>query len=81
MAFKIGALWVREARDINDNTFKYFSGILQTLERDIPIVIFKNNDRTNDKQPDYLIFRSDPRKENKPTNGTPSDELSDDIPF
>ena len=76
MALKVGALWVREAKDKDGNTFKYFSGVLQTLERDIPIVIFKNNRKERDNHPDYLVYRSDPKKE-----GTMASDLDDDIPF
>ena len=80
MTLKVGALWVREAKDKDGNTFKYFSGVLQTLERDIPIVVFKNKRKERDNHPDYLVYRSDPKKEGTPTD-VPVSDLTDDIPF
>ena len=76
MALKVGALWLREAKDKDGNSFKYFSGVLQTLERDIPIVVFKNTRKEKDNHPDYLVYRSEPTKE-----GSAEVNLAEEIPF
>ncbi len=43
MALKVGALWLREATDKEGKPFRYFSGVIQTLNGDAPVVVFKNN--------------------------------------
>lgn len=59
MSFPIGSLWLKESKD---NT-KYFSGVLKDLRGDIPVVIFKNGKKESEKQPDYLMYRSEPKEE------------------
>jgi uncharacterized protein (DUF736 family) len=55
---KIGVLWLKK----NDNVGQYFSGMLNDLKDDIRIVIFKNKNK-GEKGPDYIIYRSEERKE------------------
>ena len=76
MALKVGALWLREATDKEGKPFKYFSGVIQTLNGDAHIVVFRNRNKEKENHPDYLIYRSEPKKE-----GSPEVDLADDIPF
>jgi|SRR3989344_73664 len=57
---KIGVLWLKTSKD---GKTKYFSGILNGLERDINIAIFKNENKEKEGQPDYQIVRSGEMKE------------------
>jgi len=60
MSTKIGSLWLKTQKDGTP----YFSGILNDLKRDIPVVLFKNTKKDpNSKQPDYLVYRSEPQEQ------------------
>lgn len=56
---KIGAAWARES----EKTGKYLTGVIELLGEDIPVVIFKNSKKEEDKHPDYIIYRSEPKPE------------------
>lgn len=58
MGIPIGALWLKEK-----DGKKYFSGSLQDLHGEIRIVVFKNDNKTKDTQPDYQILLSEERKD------------------
>jgi len=60
MSRQIGALWVREA-----NGKKFWSGVLKDLGGDINIVVFPNEKKEKENQPDLNIILSEERKENK----------------
>lgn len=61
MSFPIGSLWLKESKAGD----KYFSGVLKDLRGDIPVVVFKNNKKETENQPDYLLYRSEPKEEVK----------------
>ncbi len=81
MSRKIGALWLKETKDGK----KYFSGVLEDLRGEIRIVIFKNDRKEKENQPDYQIIVSEERREqHAPADqtSTATDEVNlDDIPF
>lgn len=49
----IGALWLSESTKGR----KYMKGIITVNNEKIPIVIFKNTGKQEDKQPDYVILK------------------------
>ena len=76
MALKVGALWLREATDKEGKQFRYFSGVIHTLNGDAHIVVFKNRHKEKDNHADYIVYRSEPKKE-----GSVEVDLAEDIPF
>lgn len=66
---QLGGLWVNDSKNGN----KYMSGYLGNLK----IMVFRNNYKTEDKHPDYVMYLTE-----KPRNNENSDEQNkDDIPF
>lgn len=59
---KIGALWRKERKLEDGQTEPYFSGTLELLGEDIPVVIFKNGKKEKENYPDYIIYRSEPQE-------------------
>ena len=62
----IGSLWLKESNEGK----KYFSGNIQSPflpDGEMHIAIFKNENKTNDNQPDYFIVWNKP-KEDKQDN-------------
>jgi uncharacterized protein (DUF736 family) len=50
---KIGVLWQKKGKEGKE----YFSGVIHLLDRDVPIVVFLNNDNT-ENQPTHTIYRT-----------------------
>lgn len=55
---KIGACWKRKSKDGK----QYLSGQIDLITSKLNIVLFKNDKKTNPKQPDYNIVLSEERK-------------------
>ena len=65
---ELGVLWARESRPKSegDEPMTYFSGTINVkslggLDKDIPLIIFKNNYKTADNQPDLRIYLKKPQ--------------------
>lgn len=58
---KIGALWSRKTKEGQE----YFSGVISDLRGDIQIVVFRNDRKENENQPDYNILLSEPKEQEK----------------
>ena len=56
---KIGALWSKKTTEGKE----YFTGVISDLRGDIQIVVFRNDKKQNDNQPDYDILLSEPKEE------------------
>jgi len=56
---KIGALWSRKTSEGRE----YFTGVISDLRGDIQIVVFRNDKKQSDSQPDYDILLSEPREQ------------------
>lgn len=67
---KIGALWKKKDKD-------YLSGTIEYEGAKIPILVFKNNRKEKDNQPDYNICLKTGQQESKPRG----EQQDDDIPF
>jgi len=52
---KIGVLWINK----KEGKKTYMSGVLKDLRGDIPVVVFKNDEKEG-KQPDYNVYLSEP---------------------
>ncbi|PIV21217.1 MAG: hypothetical protein COS40_08565 [Deltaproteobacteria bacterium CG03_land_8_20_14_0_80_45_14] len=67
---KCGAFWLK--KDKNGKAF--MSGIIENdslpSTEKIPVVVFKNKKKESEKQPDYLMFLSEPKSQKE-----------DDVPF
>ncbi len=61
---KLGALWAK-GKDKNGNP--YMTGILDNdaipHTSKIPVVLFKNTRKEDEKQPDYYLYLSEPRQD------------------
>lgn len=59
---ELGALWRRQGK-----TQTFLSGKIKITEggkeRDIALVVFKNNYKETDRQPDFIIYEDKPREE------------------
>ena len=55
----IGALWVNESK----NNKKYMAGQIEIDGKTTKIIVFKNNYKETDNQPDYRIFEQTPKGE------------------
>jgi len=53
---KIGALWKNTDKDGNE----YFSGTMG----DATLLVFKNNHKSEDKHPDYIVYVTQKKKKN-----------------
>lgn len=81
----IGALWEKQSKKGT-----WFSGQIEIEGEKIPIVVFKNDYKKEDKHPDWKIFISQPRENNQeksyPTSGDIADVKNnsgkdEDLPF
>lgn len=66
---ELSGLWLHESKD----GMKYFSGSLGRAR----LVVFKNNFKKEEKEPDYILYLDEPIKKEKVTSDIPMD----DIPF
>jgi len=58
MGAKIGALWKNQSRD---DKIPFLSGLINAgLFGQIRVVVFRNELKKNEKEPDYHILLSDP---------------------
>jgi len=70
---KIGALWLRKAKNSGD---MYMSGVCDMDgDNSIRIVVFKNGYKEETKHPDYVIYIQEEEHEND------EQTADDDIPF
>ena len=65
----IGALWIKESKKGK----KFLSGVIELDGKKSNIVIFRNENKSSDRSPDYSILLSLPREGR--------DNFKDDIPF
>lgn len=77
MSRKIGALWVRETQEGK----KFMSGLIETLNGDVQIAVFKNDKKEKENQPDYNIVLSERSQANKPAPQADQGPGPEDIPF
>lgn len=61
MSRKIGALWARKTQDGKS----YLSGVIQDIGGDIQIVVFRNDRKEKENQPDFSILLSEKKQERK----------------
>ena len=58
---KCGAFWIRKDKSGNS----YLTGVIENdslpSTEKIPVVVFKNKKKESEKQPDYLMFLSEPK--------------------
>ena len=61
---EIGALWKREGKNQ-----KYLTGKMKQADgSEQQVVIFSNKNKTKDNQPDFRIYKSEPRNEGEQTS-------------
>jgi len=63
----IGALWQKSGKKGT-----WFSGSIEVEGKKIPLVVFKNDYKKEDKHPDYKIFISDPQQKGQSPNSRSS---------
>ena len=62
---KLGALWNNGKGDK-----KYMSGVIEIDDKKTSIIVFKNDYKREDKQPDYNIFLKEVRKDKPSQEGS-----------
>lgn len=72
-----GALWLNTAK----SGTKYMSGVVEIDGVKHKIVVFKNNYKKDEKQPDYRIFPSEPREGVASEAPIHAEKFEDDVPF
>ena len=72
---KLGALWLQAKGDK-----KYMSGVIEIDGKKTSIIIFKNDYKREDKQPDYNIFLKEVR-EGKLSQADAEAGDDDNVPF
>jgi uncharacterized protein (DUF736 family) len=74
---ELGALWLKDGKN-----GKYMSGKLTTPGgEDVQIVVFKNNYKQKDNQPDYRILKSEPKGASNAQEQAVRDVFESDVPF
>ena len=75
---EIGALWLKKSTDGKP----YFSGTIEFPGTSIPVVIFKNTEKKEEKHPDYKIIWSKPKQGGgTPAAGVQNTFNDDGVPF
>ena len=70
---EIGALWKREGRNQ-----KYLTGKMKSADgTEQQVVIFSNKNKTKDNQPDFRVYKSEPRQEAQQEGATQSDSSAE----
>ena len=65
---EIGALWKREGKNQ-----KYLTGKMKNADgSEQQVVIFSNRNKTKDNQPDFRVYKSEPRAESGETTASDS---------
>ncbi len=56
---KLGVLWLKEKEGK-----KYFTGNIEVSYKEtIPLVVFKNEKKEKESHPDYIVYLSEPKKQ------------------
>ena len=72
---EIGALWKREGRNQ-----KYLTGKMKQPDgSEQQVVIFSNKNKTKDNQPDFRVYKSEPRAETQPEAAPDSTGEQEDL--
>lgn len=74
---RVGRLWLKTSRKGD----KFMSGVVEVNGTKLDVLVFKNNRKRPEKRdPDYDIFRAEPRE---PEQASPSNFIDDgsDVPF
>lgn len=81
---ELGALWVKNGRSGD-----FLSGHCLVDGNRIEMVVFRNKNKTSDKAPDYILYKSKPMEGNSVVRKTPiqnantsstSEDESDEVP-
>ena len=79
---QIGVLWLKESKRNDGSTLRYFSGYIDNgIHGDIPIVIFRVQNKNSENGPDYNIVLSQPAPQQAQQKEEPEENPDDDIPF
>ena len=79
---ELGALWVKNGRSGD-----FLSGHCLVDGSRVEMVVFRNKNKTSDRAPDYILYKSKPLDQNSATQKTPLKEgsseqasASDEVP-
>lgn len=70
----IGALWLRKSKD---GKTTYLTGVING----IPVVVFKNTFKTEEKHPYFRVYKQEPKPPTGKDNKTKSAADDTDVPF
>jgi uncharacterized protein (DUF736 family) len=72
---EIGALWKREGRNQ-----KYLTGKMKQPDgSEQQVVIFSNKNKTKDNQPDFRVYKSEPRPEQEAVTESAASGENEDL--
>ena len=72
---ELGALWIKQGNSSKD----YMTGHCSVNDEKISVVGFKNNNKSSDRAPDYVIYKHKPREEEGATSST-SANVNEEVP-
>ena len=72
---EIGALWKREGKNQ-----KYLTGKMKSADgTEQQVVIFSNKNKTKDNQPDFRVYKSEPREEQQEAQAVQPEGEQEDL--
>lgn len=72
---ELGALWIKQGNSSKD----YMTGHCSVNDEKVSVVVFKNNNKTSDRAPDYVIYKNKPREESVGAENV-SSTVSEEVP-
>jgi uncharacterized protein (DUF736 family) len=71
---ELGALWIKQGNSSKD----YMTGHCSVNNEKISVVVFKNNNKSSDRAPDYVIYKHKAREEEN--TAAPTNEATEEVP-
>jgi hypothetical protein len=71
---EVGALWMKQG-----TTHDFMSGHCSVNDEKIELVVFKNKNKTSDRAPDYILYKSRRLDENAPPAAAGTDSASEGV--
>ena len=73
---ELGALWIKQGNSSKD----YMTGHCSVNDEKISVVVFKNNNKSSDRAPDYVIYKHKPREEEGAPSAASSASATEEVP-
>ena len=73
---ELGALWIKQGNSSKD----YMTGHCSVNDEKISVVVFKNNNKSSDRAPDYVFYKHKPREEEGAPSASSSASVTEEVP-